>query len=161
MILINAVTIHDLEAYAEVIRKSFQTVAVEFKITFENNPSNGAFITGERLRQDYNKGIMMFGLEDEGQLIGFVAIEQKNDDIYYIEKLAVLPEQRHKGLGKRLLDFAKEKVKALGGKTISIAIIEQNTQLKDWYQENGFVSIGTQQFSHLNFIVGFMEFKIN
>lgn len=161
MILIKAVTIHEMESCAEVIRKSFQTVAVDFGITLENNPSNGAFITGDRLLQDYGKGIMMFGLFDKRQLVGFVAIERKDDDIYYVEKLAVLPERRHEGLGRQLLDFAKEKVKDLGGKRISIAIIEQNIRLKNWYHMNGFVSVGTQQFPHLNFIVGFMEYSID
>ena len=160
MIFIKAVTIHELDLCAEVIRKSFQTVAVDFDITFENNPSNGAFITKDRLLQDYNKGIMMFGLFDNSQLVGFVAIERKDNDIYYLEKLAVIPERRHEGLGRQLLDFAKDKVKALGGKKISIGIIEQNILLKDWYQRNEFESIGTRQFPHLNFIVGFMEYII-
>jgi hypothetical protein len=48
-------------------------------------------------------------------------------------------------------------VKELGGHKISIGIIEENTVLKRWYSNNGFIHLGTKTFDHLPFTVGFME----
>ena len=77
------------------------------------------------------------------------------------EKLAVLPQYRHNGYGKKLIAFAKEKAKEMGAAKITIGIIEENARLKNWYASNGFIHTGTREFSHLPFIVGFMEYPIS
>jgi ribosomal protein S18 acetylase RimI-like enzyme len=71
--------------------------------------------------------------------------------------VAILPEYRHFGYGKALLDFFKDKIKELGGNKITIGIVEENTVLKEWYTTNGFVHTGIKQFEHLQFTVGYME----
>ncbi len=71
-----------------------------------------------------------------------------------------MPEYRHKGLGTRLLDYAREQVGEMGGKRISIGIIEENAVLKNWYLAYGFKPTGTRKFEHLPFTVGFMELEI-
>ena len=86
-----------------------------------------------------------------------------NTDFYYItarcfhHNLAVLPEYRHNGFGKLLLDHAKDVVKASGGNVIKIGIIEESTVLKNWYIANGFVHTGTKKFDHLPFTSGYLE----
>lgn len=151
---------HDLEACADVIRQSFLTVAQEFGLTPENCPSNGAFIKSERLLAEKQKGNVMFSLHTDGAIAGFVAIGKLPDGTFTMEKLAVLPEYRHNGYGRVLVDYIKGQVQALGGSKISIGIIEENTILKDWYTANGFQSTGTRIFEHLPFTVGFMEYHI-
>lgn len=44
-------------------------------------------------------GIEMYGLYEEDRFVGFVALEKANEEVYWLEKLAVLPEFRHKGYG--------------------------------------------------------------
>jgi ribosomal protein S18 acetylase RimI-like enzyme len=151
---------HELEACADVIRRSFGTVAEEFGLTFENCPSNGAFIRTDRLRSDRLKGNRMFVLTDGDVVVGFMQLEKADAGTYYLEKLAVVPESRHLGYGKQLLEFTAETVRALGGGRIGIAIIEENTRLKDWYAENGYVHTGTKVFPHLPFTVGFMQLEL-
>ena len=51
--------------------------------------------------------------------------------MFELRHLAILPEYRHKGFGKTLLDFCKAKVKELGGSKITLGIMEENTVLKD------------------------------
>jgi ribosomal protein S18 acetylase RimI-like enzyme len=79
--------------------------------------------------------------------------------VYEMNEVSVLPGYRHFGYGKELLDFSKAKVKELRGSKITIGIVEENVVLKDWYIANGFVHIGTKQFEHLPFTVGFMEWR--
>ena len=79
---------------------------------------------------------------------------------YELNNLAILPEMRHLGYGKQLLNFCKGKVKELDGEKITIGIIEEHFILKNWYSANGFVHTGTRKFKHLPFITGFMEWEV-
>lgn len=150
----------DLPECLDTIHKSFQTVADEFGLTSENCPANGAFMPLMRLENDYKKGDKMYGLYKGKNMIGFVQLAKKENGVFELEKLAVLPEHRHKGYGRQLISYSEEKVSQLGGTAIAIGIIEENTRLKDWYTQNGFVHTGTRTFSHLPFTVGFMEMKL-
>jgi ribosomal protein S18 acetylase RimI-like enzyme len=149
----------ELELYEtiEIIRNSFKTVAVEMGFTPENAPTNPAFISSNQVQQLIDKGVKLFGLFIEGKQAGCMGLEKADEEIYYLEKLAVVPELRHRGLGKKLLDFAFEYVKQVGGKKISIAIVNENRKLKDWYERYGFCETGLKRFSHLPFTVCFME----
>jgi ribosomal protein S18 acetylase RimI-like enzyme len=84
-----------------------------------------------------------------------------NGGVYELNHLAVLPEWRHYGYGRRLLDFCKAKVRELSGEKISIGIVEENTRLKDWYASNGFIHRGIKKFEHQPFTAGFMEWRSN
>ncbi len=79
---------------------------------------------------------------------------------YEMNDVSILPEWRHYGYGKRMIDFCKEKVKELSGNKITIGIVEENTVLKDWYTANGFIHTGTKIFEHLPFTVGYMEWRV-
>ncbi|EHQ91164.1 GNAT family N-acetyltransferase [Desulfosporosinus youngiae] len=140
----------------KVIKDSFITVARQLSLTEENCPSNPAFTNLENLKKMKDKDIRMFGLFEKGNQIGFVAIE-KTDDIFYIERLSVLPGYRHKGYGKLLIDFVFNYVKAQGAKKVSIGIINENSVLKNWYIMYGFNETGLKRYEHLPFTVCFME----
>lgn len=147
----------DLATCAEVIASAFRTVADEFGLTEANCPSHPASVTAEDLRELQQKGAALFGLRDEQGLVGCVALEQADQSVWYLEKLAVIPGRRHEGLGRMLIDFAFDYVRKHGGKAISIGIIDENTILKTWYTSLGFAETGTKRFPHLPFTVCFME----
>ncbi len=147
----------ELDICADVIRRGFMTVAKDFELTIEKVPTNGAFIKTERLIADREKGNRMFALVENDTIVGFMQLEKADEDKFYLQKISVLPECRHRGYGKKLLEFANEKVRELGGHKIDIAIIEENEQLKTWYIQNGFTHTGTKKFDHLPFTAGFME----
>ena len=151
---------NELEKCADVIRQSFATVAADFNITQETCPRHTSFTTVDWLLFDRNSGKTQYGLFINDNLSGFVCLEKKDDTIYELSKLAVIPSCRHNGYGRSLVDFAKDKVKSLGGNKITIGIIEENTVLKEWYQSNGFVHTGTKKFPHQPFTAGFMEVNI-
>ena len=91
------------------------------------------------------------------KIIGYMSLSKESDDAFELHNLAVLPEYRHNGFGKLLLDHAKDVVKASGGNVIKIGIIEESTVLKNWYIANGFVHTGTKKFDHLPFTSGYLE----
>jgi diamine N-acetyltransferase len=79
--------------------------------------------------------------------------------VFEMNDVAILPNYRHKGYGKQILDFCKAKVAELGGHKINIGIVEDNTKLKNWYLQNDFNHTGTKTFDGLPFTVGFMEWE--
>ena len=147
---------HDLKNSVAVIRDSFKTVAVEFKLTQDNCPTHPSFMTLDKLLELKNKA-RMFGLFLNDVQVGFVAIERADDTLYYLDKLAVLPTYRHKGYGRKLVEFVLDNVKKHRGERVALGMINESTVLKNWYQELGFKETGTKNFEHLPFTVCFME----
>ena len=149
----------DLSAIVRVLNLSHGTIAEDFNFTKEDNPTNNAFIDEKTLREQLNNGIELYGLKMNNRLVGCIAIEKSKREpgTYYIEKVSVLPEFRHQGIGVRLMDFATAKIKDAGGQIISIALIDSNTKLKEWYLSQGFIETGFKDFEHLPFRVCFMR----
>jgi ribosomal protein S18 acetylase RimI-like enzyme len=153
----------EITTCVEVICRSFQTVAAEFGITRENAPTNPAFMTLERIQGAAAKGAVFFGAFPGKVMEGCVAVEPSHDDprIFYIERLAVLPESRHKGLGRMLMSHAEAFIKERGGATASIGLMNENTALKNWYLSLGFMETRIQKFPHMPFTVCFMEKRLD
>lgn len=148
-----------LSLAAEIIRKSFSTVAKEFNLTKNNCPTHTSFITEEKLRNHFNLDWLMFGLYENEHFIGYVSLSDEGEGVYGLHNLSVLPEYRHKGYGEKLLNFCKKKVKDSRGIKIGLDIIEENARLKKWYENNGFTHIRVKNFPHLPFTAGYMEWK--
>ncbi len=56
-----------------------------------------------------------------------------------------------------LLENAYIKAKEMGYKKMSIGIIEENKILRKWYEDNGFIHIGTKKFDFFPFTCGYMK----
>jgi len=155
--IIREVNKNDLDECLEVIHQSFSTVAEQFGLTRENCPKHTSFIPIYFLETQMNWGWHMFALCSGEKIVGYMSLSKEDDNTFELHNLAVLPELRHNGYGKMLLDYAKDKVKSLGGSKIKIGIIEESTVLKNWYIANGFVHTGTKKFDHLPFTSGYLE----
>jgi diamine N-acetyltransferase len=149
-----------LDVSVEIIRKSFRTVAEELGLTTENAPTHPSFITLEQLEGLRRKGLAFYGYFLDDRQVGFVAMEKADESVYYLEKLAVLPECRHNGYGRELVRFVMDTAAAKGAKKLSIGIIYEQTVLRDWYKDIGFRETGTRKFEHLPFTAGFMEIDL-
>ncbi len=157
--MIYPVKADELPACLHVIHQSFATVAKQFGLTRENCPKHTSFLPLSYLETQLGWGWHMFGLFAGKALIGYVSLSAEGD-VYTLHNLAVLPEYRHHGFGKQLLDYAKAHAKALGGSVIKIGIIDESTVLKEWYAANGFVHTGSHKFEHLPFTTSYMEYNI-
>ena len=149
----------DLPECLEVIHQSFKTVAEVFGLTRENCPKHTSFIPLSFLEAQMNWGWHMYALYNGEKIIGYMSLSKEGDDVFELHNLAVLPEYRHKGFGKLLMDHAKEVVRTLGGKSIKVGIIEESDVLKKWYIANGFVHTGTKKYDHLPYKSGYLEWK--
>ena len=149
-----------IEVSVTIVKEAFGTVAKEFNLTKDNCPTHPSFVTFEQLKGLQAKGQCFFGLFDYGQQVGFVAIERADEATCYLEKLAVIPQVRHRGFGRRLVSFALDRAAKQGATIVSIGTIHEHTVLKEWYKRFGFVETGTKRFAHLPFTVCFMDFTL-
>ena len=144
----------------QIIHKSFVTVAEDFNLTKESCPGHTAFMAFEKLQNSFESGNRLFLYYSGSIPVGFFSLKQIDGETWELDHLAVLPEYRHCGIGKELLDYAGKTVHQQNGKLLKIGIMEENVRLKQWYLQNRFVHTGTKRFEHLPFTVGFMEKKI-
>jgi len=149
-----------LEKSAAIIRSAFGKVAAELGITVENAPMFPAFITLERLEEMRARGAVFFGLFIDGRQAGVVAVEKRDTGDCYLERLAVLPEHWHGGLGRELVNFVIDYVKKLGVKKLYLGMVNEHKVLKEWYQSMDFKEIELKKFEHLPFTVCFMALDI-
>ena len=149
----------DFGILAKLLNEAFAPVAKEFGLTKENSPTNNAFIVSDELKAQLIENREFYTYSSIGKLIGFIAIEKalSTPDTFYIEKLAVVSDSRHLGIGRRLMDFASNRIVELGGKRISIGLINSNTVLKGWYSKQGYLECSVKTFEHLPFEVCIME----
>jgi ribosomal protein S18 acetylase RimI-like enzyme len=154
---VKEITAEEIPQSAEIIRQSFQTIADEFGITEENTPTHGTFLKDEKLLESFENGVKMFGLFEWEKQVGFVAVETKGGENYYIEKLAVLPSYRHRRGGKDLMKAAEEYIKNEGGNMISIGIIYENKPLLQWYENLGYEVKERKNFPNFPFTVCLMK----
>ncbi len=157
---IKTASLDEVALLCRLIRDSFRDVAERFSLTPENCPKHPSNYTEEWVQKDFDRGVTYFILSHNNDPAGCVALEKANDDLCYLERLAVLPEKRRKGFGRSLVDHAFSRAQAMGAKEMSIGIIAAQTELNLWYQRIGFVEGETKEFSHLPFQVTFMMIKL-
>jgi len=89
----------DIEVLVEIIREAFQEVADRFGLTEQNSPTHPSNCRTEWLMREMNRGVVFYVLEAQGRPVGCVALEKINDEVCYLERLAVLPRpnRRHRG----------------------------------------------------------------
>jgi diamine N-acetyltransferase len=150
-----------IEVLVETIRRSFQDVALRFGLTQENAPRHPSNCTKDWIQKDMERGVTYFVIENENLVAGCVALEQANPNVCYLERLAVLPDQRRRGFGKSLVAHALSQAKLLGANHVNIGIIAEQSELKKWYKRIGFVEQESKEFSHLPFRVTFMSYELD
>jgi len=109
--------------------------------------------------QKITDGYYPFGCFIDKKIIGFVSLSDKGEGIYEMNTLSILPEYRHLGYGKLLLDYCKNKCVEFGGNKIVISLADTDDILKEWYIANGFVHTGAKKFKQLPLPVGYMEYS--
>ncbi|MBF0530946.1 MAG: GNAT family N-acetyltransferase [Deltaproteobacteria bacterium] len=150
----------DSSLLADIIRRSFAEVARLFHLNPENCPTHPSNCTEEWIKNDLQKGKEYFIIQNEGRPVGCVCLFQRPDRDFELGRLAVLPQYRHRGLGKDLVDHSVLLARQSGAKRVEIGIIARQKVLADWYKSLGFTDIGIKQFKQLPFDVAFMELII-
>lgn len=157
--MIRPVRREELSVCADVLRRSFLTVAEAFGLTEENAPRFTAFaVTPERLEQQYREERPMFVcVGEDGGIVGYYSLHPQDGGGCELNNLCVLPEQRHGGIGEKLLRHGLMCAAALGCVRLETGIVEENAILRKWYENQGFVHTGTRKYDFFPFTCGYLE----
>ncbi|MBU2627787.1 MAG: GNAT family N-acetyltransferase [Proteobacteria bacterium] len=147
----------DFQTLSRLIRQSYQDVAQRFNLTIENCPKHPSNCSEEWIKKDFNRGVAYHILLKDGMPAGCAALEKADAKVSYLERLAVLPEFRHNGLGRQLVVHMLNQARQMDAKTISIGIIAEQKELKKWYEALGFSLVEIKNFDHLPFQVALMN----
>ena len=160
--MISKVKHEDIPVCVELIKKSFLTVANEYGITKENAPRYTAFATtDDRLLWHMDSEHRpMYVYEEDGILCGYYSLLIQENGECELSNLAVLPEFRHKGIGKQLLDHSVETARKHGCRIMNIGIVEENIPVRKWYEDNGAIHTGTRKYDFFPFTCGYMIIEI-
>ncbi|SDG42768.1 putative acetyltransferase [Pedobacter terrae] len=80
---------------------------------------------------EYFDQVRLYTVKVEEEMMGFIGINEKS-----IQMLFIHPDVRGKGLGQRLIDFAKQE-----HHVYMVDVNEQNEQAVGFYQKLGFVTV--------------------
>lgn len=160
--MIREIKENEIKDSVNVIRQSFQTVADEFGFTEENAPRFTAFATDEAkiLMWKNEQHRPMYGYFENDVLIGYYNLALTPEGECELGSLCVLPDKRHSGIGDALLEDAISRAKELGFRKVKLSIVEENKVLRNWYEDHGFVHVGTKKFDFFPFTCGYLERSI-
>ena len=161
--MIRKVKRDEISACAELIRKSFRTVADEFGFTRENAPRFTAFATTEERLAWHMDGErrLMYLDEEEGRLCGYYSLLLRDQGECELGNLAVLPEYRHRGIGGELLQHAMKTAREQNCTVMNLSIVEENAVLRKWYERHGAIHTGTENFDFFPFTCGYMKIMLS
>jgi len=105
-----------------------------------NPPSSALRLTAESMEADAAKGALLLA-ERNGALVGCV-FAQRKDDALCIGKLAVRPELHGLGIGRKLVDAAREEARRRGIATLELQTRVELTENHATFAHMGFVKTG-------------------
>ena len=98
------------------------------------------FYSSEKIASEIEEGIIWEMLWNEENPIGYLVCKLESDKLY-ISKIYLKAETRGKGLGKFLLNHAKELAKQNQKKSVYLNVNKYNSDSIAFYERNGFVKI--------------------
>ena len=139
-------------------RMRFSCLRISFEIPIEmwphglistpqNCPKHPSNCTPDWVEKDVNRGVSYYCLDLDDKTIGCAAFEKASPEEGYLERLAVLPEYRYRGLGKALIRHVFDVARTTGIRRMGIGIISEQQDLKQWYERMGFVEQEIKTFS--------------
>lgn len=159
--MIKQIVRSDILSCLNVFHCGYETIAIQFGLTEENCPDRGrANLPLSKLVSEFENGTLMYAYFLCDKIVGYLGFIVNDTGICKLNDIIVLPEYRHKGYGKELLDFCKMKAHELGASKITLGMIDDNQKLKDWYIKNSFNGVGFKKYENAPFTVGYMECSV-
>lgn len=152
---IREITAERADEVARTLRRGFRDVAERLGFTLERCPSFPAHITGERIREEFDEGTRFFAIGEGGEMGGCIGSIIK-DGLFWMVRLAVIPERRHSGWGEALLQHGEREAWKHGFRRVDIAVVHENRPLCEWYQRLGYVIRETKKYDHLPYTLAYM-----
>ena len=141
----NITELYDSYLITDILNKAFMTVALQFNFTKETVERFPAFMKSDIIENQLKNGLKMYGYKEDNKIVSCAGYSSYNDKIYMIERLGTLPEYRHKGIGKKLMEFVENKIRENSGEIAEIHVVDINITLVEWYKNMNYKQIRTDK----------------
>ena len=150
----------ELSDCLDIMKMAYEAGAIRFDKTEYNCPYRGRTrLPLSELEKELHEGCQMYGYFYNDKQVGFLSLKF-SDDTMGINDIAILPECQNNGIGNTLMQFAKEEAEKNNCKIIRLGMIDDNTQLKKWYEKHGFKTVRLIKYETVSYTVGKMELVI-
>src|SRR5579863_8281379 len=117
---------------------AFRSLNEEWITRFFTMEAKDFEILGDPERSILKHGGHIYMAYLESEAVGCVALESMGGDVYELSKMAVTPNLRGQGLGRRLLEYAIEQARALGAKSLWLGSNSKLENAIHLYESVGF-----------------------
>src|SRR5271155_797762 len=143
----------DYAPIVDLINLSFRGVGPVVSWNTEADFIEGQRLTESLLREDLAAkphALLLTCREDlNGELLGTVWLEPKNDGVWYLGLLTVRPDLQKRQMGRALLAAAESFAKQRGACRIRMSVVNVRKTLIAWYERRGYLLTGeTQTFPY-------------
>lgn len=88
---------------------------------------------------------MLAARQDDGPIIGCVAVTHRDSRLGYLGMLCVSPSLQSAGLGGKLLEAAEQHAHSNGLQAMEMTVITQRETLIAWYERRGYARTGERR----------------
>jgi GNAT superfamily N-acetyltransferase len=143
----------DYAPIVDLINLSFRGVGPLASWNTEADFIEGQRLTEFLLREDLaakpHALLLTHREEPNGELLGTVWLEPKNDGVWYLGLLTVRPDLQKRQVGRALLAAAESFAKQGGACRIRMSVVNVRKTLIAWYERRGYLLTGeTQPFPY-------------
>lgn len=158
--MIKEINKSELNKCLEVIHSAYIPIAARFGLTDENCPDSGrATLKYDKFLAEYSNGEIMFAYYLHEKIVGYIGMRYQ-DSIIKIDDIVVVPAYQFRGIGTELIEFCIKYAIEHACTKIRLGMINDNAELRKWYEKNGFETIELKQYPNAPIITGYMEQKI-
>jgi ribosomal protein S18 acetylase RimI-like enzyme len=98
--------------------------------------------TKDAILEQIKSGMLYFLMQEQNEFIGYIAIKQKEKDLF-LSKIYVKLRKRRMGYGKKAIDFAESLAKAKSLTKIILTVNKNNVNSIKVYERMGFKNMGS------------------
>ena len=143
----------DYAPIVQLINLSFRGIGPEASWNSEGDFIEGQRLTESLLREDLaakpDALLLAYREDPQGELLGTVWLERKNDGVWYLGLLTVRPDLQKRQMGRALLAAAEDFAKQRGAYRIRMSVVNVRKTLIAWYERRGYLLTGeTQPFPY-------------
>ena len=130
----------DFNAIFEIINDAAQA----YKGVIPQDRWHEPYMSHAELRAQIDDGIIFWGLEDDGRLLGVMGIQDKGD-VTLIRHAYVVPRAQKRGIGKKLLKY----LQSMTEKPILIGTWAAASWAVSFYQKSGYTLVSEEEKNRL------------
>jgi ribosomal protein S18 acetylase RimI-like enzyme len=150
MIFVPATSV-DFDELVIFVNNAYRGKSAEAGWASEAKVIGGQRIDSTVLAETFTKAtVLLMRDHDKAPLAGCVSLEPTAEPaVWYLSMLAIDPQRQADGLGRTLLSYAEDYVKARGAQRVRITVIWLRHSLIEWYERRGYRRTGkTEPFPY-------------